>query len=179
VVKITEKLKKNIVVTENFPKKGILFQDTFSITKDPELFKSLIKDISKIVKEYKITKVIGIESRGFVFGTAVSFNCNVPFIPIRKPNKLPGKILSQKYKLEYGHDEIQIQHNSIQKKDKLLVIDDLIATGGTALASLKLLKKLNNNKLIFIFVVNLKNLNGVKKLISNKATVITYLDTDG
>lgn len=177
--KITEKLKKNIVVTEDFPKKGILFQDTFSITKKPELFINLIKDISKIIKDYKITKVIGIESRGFVFGTAVACNCKIPFVPIRKPNKLPGKILSQKYKLEYGYDEIQIQQNSIQKKDKLLVIDDLIATGGTALAALKLLKKLNNNKLVFIFVVNLKNLNGVKKLISNKATVITYLDTDG
>ncbi len=172
-------ISKNIEVIKNFPKKGILFQDIFSITSKPQIFSRIINEISKVVSDNKITKVIGIESRGFIFASAAAIKCKIPFVPIRKPNKLPGSVYRQKYKLEYGTDEVQIQKKSITKSDKLLIVDDLIATGGTALAASKLIHKLNSKKQIFFFVINLENLNGIKLLKSNNAKVITLFDTQG
>ena len=111
-----------------------MFQDITSITDNKLLFKEIINEISKYVKKLKFTKIAAVEARGFIFGSAVSFKTEIPFVPIRKKGKLPGKVLKQKYKLEYGSDEIQIHKNSINEKDKVLIIDDLIATGGTAFA---------------------------------------------
>ena len=162
--KLNKELKEKIRIIPNFPKKGVLFQDVTSITDDSKLFKKVIVELSNYVKKNKISKVAGIEARGFIFASAVAIQCSLPFIPIRKKNKLPGTTYKQKYKLEYGEDEIQVHKNAINKKDKILIIDDLIATGGTALAAGKLLNKFQPKSIEFYFIINLSNLSGLKKL---------------
>ena len=165
--KLNKELKEKIRIIPNFPKKGILFQDVTSITDDSKLFKKVIVELSNYVKKNKISKVAGIEARGFIFGSAVAIQCNLPFIPIRKKNKLPGTTYKQKYKLEYGEDEIQVHKNAANNKDKVLIIDDLIATGGTAIAAAKLINKFNPKSIEFYFIINLVNLDGLKKLERN------------
>ena len=128
-------LKKNLRVVPNFPKKGIMFQDIFSLIEKPELLRKIINEISKTVRKEKITKIVGIDARGFIFGSIVSNKNNIPFVPIRKKGKLPGAVYKKKYKLEYGYDQVELQKTSILKKDKVLIVDDLIATGGTAIAA--------------------------------------------
>ena len=129
---ISKKLKKRIRIIKNFPKKGILFQDITSITDDNKLFSEVINEIVKYAKKNKITKIAGIEARGFIFGSASAVKLNIPFIPIRKKNKLPAATHSIDFKLEYGEATIEVHKDSISKNEKILVIDDLIATGGTA-----------------------------------------------
>tara|TARA_Y100000816_G_scaffold200598_1_gene147321 strand:+ start:2346 stop:2885 length:540 start_codon:yes stop_codon:yes gene_type:complete len=177
--KTSKLISKNIRVIKNFPKKGILFQDIFSLTEKPMIFNAITTEIVRLIKQNRITKIAGIESRGFIFASAAALKSQIPFIPIRKPNKLPGPIYKQKYKLEYGSDEIQIQKNAITKNDKILIVDDLIATGGTALAAHKLVKKHNSKIITFFFVINLENLKGTSLLTSNKADVVTLFNTQG
>ena len=176
--KLTNKLKKNIRVIPNFPKKGILFQDITSITDDKKLFNEVINEISKYASEQKFTKVAGVEARGFIFGVAVAFKLGLPFVPIRKKGKLPGKVLRQKYSLEYDNDEIQIHSNSITSRDRVLIIDDLIATGGTAIASAKLISKCKVKKIEFYFIIDLKNVGGSQKL-RKKFRLSSILETEG
>ena len=162
--KLKNKLKKQIRVIPNFPKKGIQFQDITSITDNKKLFTEVVNEISKYCKKNKFTKVAGIEARGFIFGSAISYKLGLPFVPIRKKGKLPGKIVKQKYKLEYGIDEIQVHKHSINSKDKVLIVDDLIATGGTASAAARLISKLGVKKIEFFMLIDLWNLNGSKKI---------------
>ena len=161
---ISKKLKKRIRIIKNFPKKGILFQDITSITDDNKLFSEVIYEIVKYAKKNKITKIAGIEARGFIFGAAVANQCNLPFIPIRKKDKLPGATYKQKYKLEYGDDEVQVHKDAANSKDRILIIDDLIATGGTAKAAAKLINKLKPKEIRFHFIIDLNNLGGFKKI---------------
>ena len=176
--KLKNKLKRNIRVIPDFPKKGILFQDITSITDNKLLFKEVIDEISKYVKKNKFTKIAAVEARGFIFGSAVSYKTGIPFVPIRKKGKLPGKVLKQKYKLEYGTDEIQIHRNSINEKDKVLVIDDLIATGGTAFASANLINKCKVRAIEFFFIIDLKNIGGSQKL-GEKYKLSSILEAEG
>ena len=176
--KLKNKLKKNIRVIPDFPKKGILFQDITSITDNKTLFKEVINEISKYVKKRKFTKIAAVEARGFIFGAAISFKTEIPFVPIRKKGKLPGKVLKQKYKLEYGTDEIQIHKDSISEKDKVLIIDDLIATGGTAFASAQLVKKCKVKSIEFYFIIDLKNVGGSQKL-KKKYKLSSILEAKG
>ena len=176
--KLKNKLKRNIRVIPDFPKKGILFQDITSITDNKLLFKEVIDEISKYVKKNKFTKIAAVEARGFIFGSAVSYKTEIPFVPIRKKGKLPGKVLKQKYKLEYGTDEIQIHRNSINEKDKVLVIDDLIATGGTAFASANLINKCKVRSIEFFFIIDLKNIGGSQKL-GEKYKLSSILEAEG
>ena len=162
----------------DFPKKGILFQDITSITDNKLLFKEVVDEISKYVKKNKFTKIAAVEARGFIFGSAVSYKTEIPFVPIRKKGKLPGKVLKQKYKLEYGTDEIQIHRNSINEKDKVLVIDDLIATGGTAFASANLINKCKVSSIEFFFIIDLKNIGGSQKL-GEKYKLSSILEAEG
>ena len=177
--KIATKLKRKIRVIPNFPKKGIMFQDIFSLTENEKIFREIISQISLSAKKNKVTKVIGIEARGFIFASAVAFKNKIGFIPIRKKGKLPGKIYTKKYKLEYGYDEIEIQQNAILKKDKVLIVDDLIATGGTAIASAKLVEKFYSKKPEFFFVIDLYNLGGAQKLIELNYNVVCLMRTLG
>ena len=176
--KLKNKLKRNIRVIPDFPKKGILFQDITSITDNKLLFKEVINEIAKYVKKNKFTKIAAVEARGFIFGSAVSYKTEIPFVPIRKKGKLPGKVLKQKYKLEYGTDEIQIHRNSINEKDKVLVIDDLIATGGTAFASANLINKCKVRSIEFFFIIDLKNIGGSQKL-GEKYKLSSILEAEG
>ena len=162
----------------DFPKKGILFQDITSITDNKLLFREVVNEIAKYVKKNKFTKIAAVEARGFIFGSAVSYKTEIPFVPIRKKGKLPGKVLRQKYKLEYGTDEIQIHRNSIKEKDKVLVIDDLIATGGTAFASANLINKCKVRSIEFFFIIDLKNIGGSQKL-GKKYKLSSILEADG
>tara|TARA_Y100000389_G_scaffold75678_1_gene72335 strand:+ start:3522 stop:4061 length:540 start_codon:yes stop_codon:yes gene_type:complete len=172
-------LKRHLKVIKDFPKKGINFQDIFSITKKPDIFNLIIKEISKVIKDNSITKVVGIEARGFLFGMTAANNNKLPFVPIRKAGKLPGEVRKLKYKLEYGHDVIEIQSSSIKKSDKILLIDDLIATGGTAVASVKLLRKFNSKKIISFFVIDLENLKGSSRLEKHSIEVLSLYKTQG
>ena len=162
----------------DFPKKGILFQDITSITDNKLLFREVVNEIAKYVKKNKFTKIAAVEARGFIFGSAVSYKTEIPFVPIRKKGKLPGKVLKQKYKLEYGTDEIQIHRNSINEKDKVLVIDDLIATGGTAFASANLINKCKVRSIEFFFIIDLKNIGGSQKL-GEKYKLSSILEAKG
>ena len=158
------KLEKTIRSIPNYPKKGILFRDITSLLENKKAFNFTIKKMLKISKKLKFTKIAAIESRGFVFASVLCFLLKKPLVLLRKKNKLPGKTYSQKFKLEYGYDIIEVHKNSLSKNDKVLIIDDLIATGGTALAAAKLIEKTKSKVIGFIFLIDLFDLPGNKKL---------------
>ncbi len=152
----------------NYPQKGIIFKDITVLLKTPNAFAYVINILSARYMKAKIKKIVGIESRGFIFGSALANKLNIGFVPIRKSGKLPYKKYKQKYSLEYGTDEIEIHKDSVEKDEKIVLIDDLIATGGTALASLKLLEKLSPNIYECAFVINLSELGGLDRIKSTK-----------
>ena len=153
-------LKKYIRSIPDYPKKGILFRDITTLIKDPEAFNYSIDKIIQISKKIKFDKIAAIESRGFVFASAVSYLTKKPFILLRKKNKLPAERYSVDFQLEYGDATIEVHKDSIYKKEKILIIDDLIATGGTAEASAKLVELSGGTVAGFIFVINLFDLSG-------------------
>ena len=153
-------LKKYIRSIPDYPKKGILFRDITTLIKNPEAFKFTNDKIIELSKNVDFDKVSAIESRGFVFAAAVSYVLNKPFILLRKKNKLPAESHSVDFKLEYGEATIEVHKDSISKGEKILVIDDLIATGGTAEAAAKLIEISGGLVAGFIFVINLFDLPG-------------------
>ena len=153
-------LKKHIRSIPDYPKKGILFRDITTLIKNPEAFKFTNDKILEIAKKINFDKVAAIESRGFVFASTVSYLLNKPFILLRKKNKLPAETYSVDFTLEYGDATIEVHKDSIKKGEKILVIDDLIATGGTAEAAAKLIKISGGSVAGFIFVINLFDLPG-------------------
>ena len=157
-------LKKYIRSIPDYPKKGILFRDITTLIKNPEAFKFTNDKITEIAKKMQFDKVAAIESRGFVFASTVSYILNKPFILLRKKNKLPAETFSVDFTLEYGDATIEVHKDSISKDEKILVIDDLIATGGTAEAAAKLIKISGGSVAGFIFVINLFDLPGNKLL---------------
>ena len=157
-------LKKYIRSIPDYPKKGILFRDITTLIKDPKAFKFTNDKIIEIAKKMQFDKVAAIESRGFIFAAAVSYALNKPFILLRKKNKLPAKTYSVDFTLEYGEATIEVHRDSINSGEKILVIDDLIATGGTAEAAAKLIKISGGVVAGFIFVINLFDLPGNKLL---------------
>lgn len=161
---MTESIKQKIRGIPDWPKKGIIFRDITTLVKDPEGFKETIDLLYERYKDKKIDKVAGIESRGFIFGAPLAYLLNVGFIPIRKPGKLPADVISEEYSLEYGTDKIEIHKDAIDKGDKVLIVDDLIATGGTVGAARNLLKKLGAEIVECTFVVELVDLKGRDKL---------------
>ena len=157
-------LKKYIRSIPDYPKKGILFRDITTLIKNPEAFKFTNDKIIEIANKIQFDKVAAIESRGFVFASTVSYALNKPFILLRKKNKLPAETYSVDFTLEYGDATIEVHKDSINKDEKILVIDDLIATGGTAEAAAKLIKISGGSVAGFIFVINLFDLPGNKLL---------------
>ncbi len=153
-------LKKYIRSIPDYPKKGILFRDITTLIKKPEAFKFTVDKIIEISKKIQFDKISAIESRGFVFASAVSYLLNKPLVLLRKKNKLPAERHSIDFKLEYGEATIEVHKDSINKKEKILVIDDLIATGGTAEAAAKLIEISGGSVAGFIFVINLFDLPG-------------------
>ena len=157
-------LKKFIRSIPDYPKKGILFRDITTLIKDAEAFKYTNDKIIEISKKIKFDKVAAIESRGFVFASTVSYKLKKPFVLLRKKNKLPAETHSVDFELEYGKATIEIHKDSINKGEKVLIIDDLIATGGTAEAAAKLIEISGGEVAGFIFVINLFDLPGNKLL---------------
>ena len=160
-------LKKHIRSIQDYPKKGILFRDITTLIKNPQAFKFANDKIIELSKKIEFDKVSAVESRGFVFASTVSYILNKPFILLRKKNKLPAETHAVDFKLEYGEATIEIHKDSISKGEKILVIDDLIATGGTAEAAAKLIEICGGKVAGFIFVINLFDLPG-NNLLKNK-----------
>ncbi len=144
----------------DYPKKGIVFKDITTLLKDPRAFHDVINVFYEKLKNEKIDKIIGIESRGFIFGAPLAYKLNVGFIPIRKKGKLPGETISVNYDLEYGTDQIEIHTDALLKGERVVLIDDLIATGGTALAAIELISKMQAEIIENLFLIDLTFLGG-------------------
>ena len=172
-------LKDYIRSIPNYPKKGILFRDITTLIKDEKAFKETIDQILEKSKKFKIDKIAAIESRGFVFASAVSYVLNKPFIMLRKKNKLPADVHSVDFELEYGTATIEVHKDSINEKDEVLIIDDLIATGGTAEAAAKLVEISKGKVAGFVFVINLFDLGGSDKLVKNNYKVENLIEFPG
>ena len=157
------KIKSLIRDVPDFPKKGILFRDITTLIKDPEGLKLAIDTLYEIFKDENIDYVAGIESRGFIFGMPLAYKLGCGFIPVRKPNKLPCEVISEEYDLEYGKDKIEIHKDALNKEDRVLIVDDLLATGGTAAAASNLVSKLAQVVGI-AFAIELTDLKGRDKL---------------
>jgi adenine phosphoribosyltransferase len=172
-------LKEYIRSIPNYPKKGILFRDISTLIKDENAFAESINQIIERSKKYKIDKIAAIESRGFVFASAVSYLLKKPFIMLRKKNKLPADTYSVDFELEYGTATIEVHKDSISKNDSVLIIDDLIATGGTAEAAAKLIEISGGNVAAFIFAINLFDLGGCENLIKKDYNVENLMEFPG
>jgi len=172
-------LKDFIRSIPDYPKKGILFRDITTLIKDEKAFEKCINQIVERSKNYKIDKIAAIESRGFVFASAVSFLLKKPFIMLRKKNKLPGDVYSVDFELEYGTATIEVHKDSFHKGDNVLIIDDLIATGGTAEAAAKLIEISGGKVSCFIFVINLFDLNGCANLLKKGYKVENLIEFPG
>ena len=172
-------LKDFIRSIPDYPKKGILFRDITTLIKDEKAFTETIDQIVERSKKFKVDKIAAIESRGFVFASAVSYVLKKPFIMLRKKNKLPADVHSVDFELEYGTATIEVHKDSINEKDSVLVIDDLIATGGTAEAASKLIEISKGRVEAFIFVINLFDLGGSDKLINKGFKVENLIEFPG
>ena len=160
-------LKKYIRSIQDYPKKGILFRDITTLIKDPKAFKECVNQMSNILNELALDKIASIESRGFIFASPLSYNLSKSNILLRKKNKLPAEKYSVDFELEYGTSTLEIHKDSIEPNDKVIIVDDLIATGGTAEAAAKLIEKSGGKVEGFMFVINLFDLGG-KKLLEKK-----------
>ena len=172
-------LKEYIRSIPDYPKKGILFRDITTLIKNEKAFAYCINQIVEKSKNFKFNKIAAVESRGFVFASAVSYITNKPFILLRKKNKLPAETHSVDFNLEYGRATIEVHKDSISKGDDVLIIDDLIATGGTAKAATKLIKISNGNVAGFIFVINLFDLGGCDQLLKQNYKVENLIEFPG
>jgi adenine phosphoribosyltransferase len=172
-------LKEHIRSIPDYPKKGILFRDITTLIKNEKAFTECINQIIDRSKKYKIDKIAAIESRGFVFASAVSYLLKKPFILLRKKNKLPAETFSVDFELEYGTASIEVHKDSIDENDSVLIIDDLIATGGTAEAAAKLVEISGGKVAAFIFAINLFDLGGCDSLIKKNYKVENLMDFPG
>ena len=172
-------LKEYIRSIPDYPKKGILFRDITTLIKNETAFAETINQIVQRSKNYKIDKIAAIESRGFVFASAVSYLLKKPFILLRKKNKLPADTYSVDFELEYGTATIEMHKDSIDENDSVLIIDDLIATGGTAKAAAKLIEMSKGNISAFIFVINLFDLGGCNDLIKEGYKIENLIEFPG
>ena len=172
-------LKEHIRSIQDYPKKGILFRDITTLIKNEKAFKECINQIVERSKKFKFDKIAAVESRGFVFASAISYILDKPFIMLRKKNKLPAEVHSIDFELEYGTATIEVHKDSFDKNDNVLIIDDLVATGGTAEAAAKLIEISESNVAGFIFVINLFDLGGTDSLLKKGYKVENLLNFPG
>ncbi len=172
-------IKSLISTVPNYPSPGIMFRDITTLLEHPYGMEKTSEMFLERLKSFEFDKVVGIESRGFIFGSLISEKLNKPFIPIRKKGKLPRKTISQEYQLEYGQDCLEVHSSSVNKDENFLIVDDLIATGGTAEASISLIKKLGGHVTACCFVIGLPDLGGIEKLKEKKISIITLCNFDG
>jgi adenine phosphoribosyltransferase len=160
----------------NFPKEGIIFKDITTLLNDATLFALSVDLLQELVKDHSFDSVVGIESRGFIFGSVLAYKMGLNFVPIRKPGKLPADLIAEEYDLEYGTDRIEMHADALQSGQKVLLVDDLLATGGTAQASCKLVEKLGASVETVLFLVELSFLNGRDLLKGhNVLSLISYV----
>ena len=172
-------LKKYIRSIPDYPKKGILFRDITTLIKNENAFKNCIDQMSKMLGKLNYDKIAAIESRGFIFASPLSYNLSKPYVLLRKKNKLPAERYSVDFELEYGKGTLEIHKDSIRSKEKIIIIDDLVATGGTAEAAAKLVEKCGGEIAGFIFVINLFDLNGKVLLEKKGYKTFSLLDFPG
>lgn len=167
-------LKDTIRAIENYPKEGVIFRDITTLLKDKDAFKKAVDEMAAKIDE-DVDKIIGIEARGFILGAALAYKLNKGFIPVRKPGKLPWDKLSESYDLEYGQDSIEIHKDAIEPGEKVVIVDDLLATGGTSKACLKLVRSLGGEVSSLLFLIELEGLKGRDLLNGEKVlSVIKY-----
>lgn len=170
-------LKSHIRNVKDFPKPGIMFRDITTLLKNPDAFNFTLEQLLTFVKNKKINKVVGIESRGFIFGAVLANKLNCGFIPVRKPGKLPAEKVSISYSLEYGEDKLEMHKDAIQPGDKVLIHDDLLATGGTMNAVGQLIEQLGGEIVQVSFIIELSFLNGRNKLSKyDVRSIVNYAD---
>ncbi|NLM05018.1 MAG: adenine phosphoribosyltransferase [Clostridiales bacterium] len=168
-------LSKYIRVIEDFPKKGVSFKDITTLLKDPEAFRYMVDQLAEELKDLNIDIVIGPESRGFLVGSPVAYKIGAGFVPVRKRGKLPAEILKHEYYLEYGSDVLEIHKDAIKPGQRVAILDDLLATGGTVSATTKLIEELGGEIVAILFLIELTYLNGREKLEGyNVKSLITY-----
>ncbi len=161
---MSEQLKKHIRSIPDFPKEGILFKDISTLLKNKAAFKKAVDSMAKVVKGKKIDYVLSIESRGFIFGAALAYKLGAGFVPVRKKGKLPAETISVNYSLEYGTDTLEMHKDAIKPNSKILIVDDLLATGGTMSAVVQLAEKVQAKIFGIIFLIELCDLKGREKL---------------
>ncbi|MEK6216171.1 MAG: adenine phosphoribosyltransferase [Boseongicola sp.] len=172
-------VKDYIRTIVDFPHEGIMFRDVTTLFADPRGFRICIDQLLHPYAGERIDKVVGLEARGFIVGGAIAHQLSVGFVPIRKKGKLPGKTLSQDYKLEYGDAIMEVHHDAIEADEKILVVDDLLATGGTAEAGIKLIEQMGGEIIGCAFIIDLPELGGRKKLEALGMEVHTLCEFEG
>ena len=169
-------LKETIRSISDWPIKGVIFRDLTTLMQDPEAFRESCDILYHRYKDRGIDKIVGIDARGFVFGAVLAYKMGIGFVPVRKKGKLPCKTIQETYSLEYGTDTLEIHEDAIKKGDKVIIVDDLIATGGTVGATVKLVEKLGANLIECAFVVELPDLKGRDKIPGCKVFAITEFE---
>ena len=172
-------IKSHIRTIKNYPIKGVMFRDITTLLKNSGGFRAAIDEFVNRYKDIKIDKIVAIESRGFIIAAPLSYLLNVGLVLIRKPGKLPSKTIDQDYELEYGTDRIEVHTDAINKGDKVLIVDDLIATGGTAEATVKLVKKMRGEIIECCFVIDLPDIGGRDRLENMGQKVFTLCEFKG
>jgi len=173
-----EYVREHVRIVPDFPKKGIMFLDITTAVKDSKSLQMMTEFLYEQFKNEKVDYVAGIESRGFIFGSILAYKLGCGFITIRKPNKLPAKTIREDYTLEYGTNSIEIHEDAISKGDRVVVIDDLLATGGTAIAACNLIKRIGAEVVSTAFIIELDPLMGREKIESNGYKVVSMLNYD-
>ena len=173
-----EYVREHVRIVPDFPKKGIMFLDITTAIKDTKAMQTMIDFLYDTFKNEKVDYIAGIESRGFIFGAALAYKLNCGFVTIRKPNKLPAKTIKEDYSLEYGTNTIEIHEDALNKGDRVVIIDDLLATGGTAIAACNLVKRLGAEVVSTAFIIELDPLKGRQAIESNGYNVVSMLNYD-
>ena len=174
-------IKSRIRTVPDYPKKGIMFRDITTLIKDPVGFRLVIDSLTQryLTRDIHFDTIVGIEARGFIIGGALSYTLGKGFVPIRKAGKLPSEVEEQTYDLEYGSDKIEIHKDALNKGEKILVVDDLLATGGTALAAAALIEKVGGEIAEMAFIVNLPDVGGEKRLKAKNYNVFSLTEFEG
>ncbi len=174
-------IKSKIRTIPDYPKKGIMFRDITTLIKDPVGFRLVIDTLTQryIHADFDFDTIVGIESRGFIIGSALSYTLGKGFIPIRKKGKLPAEVEFQEYALEYGTDRIEIHKDALKKGERVILVDDLLATGGTAMAAAALVEKIGGTVVEMCFIVDLPEVGGKKKLLDKGYRVFALTEFEG